>query len=144
MNIKLKKLLREALNRGAFVIDNKGKIHDLQYHGDIFYEKGFEKLMNKAQEVVGHNPKELKTLVENGSEKILSILDDAGYIRGGVWSPSQHQLYFTLNPSKVSSKAKDGAMEKIMKYKPSKIYVEDLKSKRYGLMDLDEFAGEYL
>jgi len=141
---KLKRLLKEATSRGAFVIDNKGKIHELNYHGDIFYEKGFEQLMNKAQKLVGYNSSELAILVGDGSEKLLSILDDAGFIRGGIWSPSRKELYFTINPSKISNRAKDGAMEKIMKYRPTKIFVEDLKTHRSEYMDLDEFAGEYL
>lgn len=142
--MKLKKLLKEATARGAFVIDNKGKIHELNYHGDIFYEKGFKNLMLKAQELVGYNASELSTLISDGNEELLSILDDAGFIRGGIWSPSKKELYFTFNPSKVSSKAKDGAMEKILKYRPTKIFVENLKTHRSEYMDLDEFAGEYL
>lgn len=142
--IRIKKILKEAISRGAFVIDNKGKIHELQYHGDIFYEPGFEKLMDKAQHVVGNNPKELAHLVADGSEKILSILDDAGFLRGGVWSPSNKELYFTINPSKISSGAKDGALKKIINYRPSSIYVEDLKTHKFGYMEVDEFAGEYL
>ena len=143
MSIKLKKILREALDRGAFVIDNKGKIHEVQFHGDIFYEKGFEDLMKKALSVV-NNTKELKYSIREGNQKILSILDDAGFIRGGIYSPSRRQLYFTLNPSKVSDGAKNGALKKIMNYKPNSIFFEDLKTQKFGDMEVDEFIGEYL
>ena len=144
MSIKLKKILKEAINRGAFVIDNKGKIHDVQFHGDMFFEPGFEKLMDKAQSLVGNNITELDHLIGDGNEKLLSILDDAGFLRGGVWSSSKRQLYFTINPSKISSGAKDGALKKIISYKPNSIYFEDLKTHKFGDMEVDEFAGEYL
>lgn len=141
---KLIRLLIEALVRGAFVIDDKGKIHELEYHGDILYEKGFEKLLDKALSVVDNNLEKLDDLITFGSRKILSILDDAGFITGGIWSPSRRQLYFTINPSKMSSGAKDGALKKIMDYKPNSIYFEDLKTHKFGDMEIDEFAGEYL
>lgn len=141
--IKLKEI--EATNRGAFVIDWNGKIHEVHYHGDIFYENGFEELMQKAEELVGYNSSAFASMIENGEIELLSILDDAGCIRGGIWSQSKHQLYFTINKNKATDKAKNGAVTKILKYRPTSIYVEDLyNSRNDGYMQVDEFAGEYL
>lgn len=141
--IKLKEI--EKSNRGAFVIDWNGKIHEVHYHGDVFYESGFERLMQKAQELVEYSAGAFTSMIENGEIELLSLLDDAGCIRGGVWSQSKHQLYFTINKSKASDKAKGAAVDKIITYRPSVIYLEDLENyNNDGFMPADEFAGEYL
>ena len=141
--IKLKEIATK--NRGAFVIDWKGKIHEVNYHGDIFYQKGFEKLMDKAQDLVGYNSDELVAMIEGGVIQLLKFLDNAGCIRGGIWSKDKHQLYFTIDKHLATDEAKMAAIDKIVKYRPSSIYVEDLDNSRNdGYYQADEFAGEYL
>lgn len=145
--IKLKKILIEfdIKNRSAFVIDDNGVIHsDITYHGDIFKKKGFETLLDKAMDVVGYNRRELDRMIEAGSSDLLHILDDEGFLRGGVWLPSRRELYFDIHPNKLSDGAKMGAIKKIAEYKPTQIFVEDIKSGEFGYMEVDEFAGEYL
>jgi hypothetical protein len=141
--IKLKEI--EKSNRGAFVIDWDGNIHNIYYHGNVFYESGFEKLMQRAQELVGYSSSTFTSMIKNGENELLSILDNAGCIRGGIWSQSRRQLYFTIDKHKASDKAKMGAIDKIITYRPTLIYVEDLDNERNdNYMQADEFAGEYL
>ena len=140
------KLVKEAaISRGAFVIDNKGNIHDdLFYHGEIINKPEFKNLYNEVLKLA-KTKDQVKYYIDNGSSALMDILDNAGLIRGGIWKREAKILYFTINKNKASDGAKTGAIEKIMKYRPTMIYVEDLLSARNdGYFQADEFAGEYL
>jgi len=138
--MKLKDILKEAFDRNAIVVDNKGKVHDVKYHGDIIYK--FDNLMDNVISA-GFNPKELKRAIESGTSDINKIIDAFGFLRAGVWSPSKRQLYVMWNgPTK---QAKIGFIKFISKYKPNGIYVEDIKNQRYdGMYSVDEFVEKYL
>lgn len=144
--MKLKELLAEynTLARGAFVIDNKGYIHELEYHGDIFNLPQFKSLKDEVMTKLNMNQKTLNYKIKSGTEDILKFLDEKGFVRGGIWSKDKKQLYFTIKPSKISSAAKIGMIKKISKFKPAAIFLEDLEKNKYGLIDVEEFIDNYL
>jgi len=138
--IKLIKLIKEAFDRNAIVIDHKGKIHSIKYHGDIIYK--FDFLMDNVMNL-GFNPKEIKVAIESGTSDINKIIDGFGFLRAGVWSPSKKQLYVMWN--RPTKQAKMGFIKYISKYKPKGIYVEDQRNPRYdGMYTTEEFIEEYL
>jgi len=138
--IKLKNILKEAFNRGAIVIDNKGKLHNVDFHGNIIYK--FDFLMDNVISM-GFSPNELRIAIESGTSDINKIIDSFGFIRCGIWSSSKRQLY--VNWFKPTSQAKNGLIKYISKYKPTEIYVEDMKNSKFdGMYTVDEFIEEYL
>lgn len=138
--IKLKTLLKEAFDRNAIVIDNRGNIHDVKYHGDIIYK--FKFLMDNVIGA-GFSPKELKTAIQSGTSIINKIIDEFGFLRAGVWSPSKKQLY--INWYKPTNQAKTGFIKFMAKYKPTGIWVTDIKNPRFeGMYTTEEFIEKYL
>lgn len=139
--LSLKSILKEAFDRNAIVIDDKGKIYkDIKYHGDIIYK--FDELLDNVL-AIGIDRKDLKRLIAGGTSDINKVIDAFGFIRCGIWSQSKRQLYVMWNtPTK---QAKVGLIKLISSYKPNDIYVEDIRHPNYdGMYTKDEFIEEYL
>lgn len=139
--IKLKNILKESFDRNAKVIDSKGKLWDVKYHGDIIYK--FDDLKDTVISMYGYNAKEIKHDIETGTSKINNVIDSFGFIRCGIWSPSKREIY--INWFKPTKHAINGFIKFVSTYKPTGIYVEDIKHPQYdGMYTVEEFIEEYL
>jgi len=132
-------ILKEDLNRNAFVIDNNGVFHKTKWHGDIVFQ--FKYLNDTAESMFG-NKNEIKRAAINGNRNLMNLIDASGFVRGGVWSPSKRELYFVW--FKPTRKALIGIIKYISKYKPKGIYVDDLVKRKFINLSLEDFIDDYL
>lgn len=140
--MKLKTLIKEVglENRGIFVIDDSGKIHSgMRYHGEIVFR--FDWLYDTAKGMF-KTDKSIKIAASAQNKKLMDMLYSSGFILGGIWSPSKRELYVAW--AKPTHKAELGLLKKISDYKPTGIYVENIKTGGNKMYTTEEFIEEYL